>query len=100
LAVAGIEETLEALAKGQVEELLITGALDQGHSQLEEAQAILAVESAAAAAGTDSEEPRHASLSDQLVLKAKQIGATVTFIEDAALLESTGGVAAFLRWRG
>jgi len=24
----------------------------------------------------------------------------VTFIEDAALLESTGGVAAFLRWRG
>jgi peptide subunit release factor 1 (eRF1) len=100
LAVAGLEETLEALAKGQVEELLITGALDQGHSQLEEAQAILAVESAAAAAGTDSEEPRHASLSDLLVMKAKQIGATVTFIEDAALLESTGGVAAFLRWRG
>ena len=50
--------------------------------------------------GTDSEEPRHASLSDLLVMKAKQIGATVTFIEDAALLESTGGVAAFLRWRG
>jgi peptide subunit release factor 1 (eRF1) len=100
LAVAGLEETLEALAKGQVEELLITGALDQGHSQREEAQAILAVESAAAAAGTDSEEPRHASLSDLLVMKAKQTGATVTFIEDAALLESTGGVAAFLRWRG
>jgi peptide subunit release factor 1 (eRF1) len=49
---------------------------------------------------TKSEEPRHASLSDLLVLKAKQTGATVTFIEDAALLESTGGVAAFLRWRG
>jgi hypothetical protein len=24
----------------------------------------------------------------------------VTFIEDAALLESVGGVGAFLRWRG
>jgi hypothetical protein len=32
--------------------------------------------------------------------KAKQTGATVTFIEDAALLELIGGVAAFLRWRG
>ena len=36
---------------------------------------------------------------DLLVTKAKQTGATVTFIEDAALLESVGGVAAFLRWR-
>jgi peptide subunit release factor 1 (eRF1) len=36
---------------------------------------------------------------DLLVTKAKQTGATVTFIEDAALLESIGGVGAFLRWR-
>jgi peptide subunit release factor 1 (eRF1) len=100
LAVAGLEETLEALAKGQVEELLITGALDQGHPQLEQARAILMSESPDSEAVTKSEEPRHASLSDLLVLKAKQTGATVTFIEDAALLESTGGVAAFLRWRG
>ncbi len=49
--------------------------------------------------GTESEEPRQASLPDLLVTKAKQTGATVTFIEDAALLESTGGVGAFLRWR-
>jgi len=39
-------------------------------------------------------------LPDLLVTNAKQTGATVTFMEDAALLESTGGVAAFLRWRG
>jgi peptide subunit release factor 1 (eRF1) len=37
---------------------------------------------------------------DLLVTKAKQTGATVTFIEDAALLKPVGGVAAFLRWRG
>jgi peptide subunit release factor 1 (eRF1) len=34
------------------------------------------------------------------VTKARQSGATVTIIEDAALLESVGGVGAFLRWRG
>jgi len=46
-----------------------------------------------------SDDPRQASLPDLLVTKAKQTGATVTFIEDAALLESTGGVGASLRWR-
>jgi hypothetical protein len=79
LAVVGPEATLAALANGQVEELLIGGALEEAHSQSEEAPAIL--------------------VPDLLVTKAKQTGATVTFIEDAALLESIGGVAAFLRWR-
>ena len=36
--------------------------------------------------GAKSEEPRQASLPDLLVTKAKQTGASVTFIEDAALL--------------
>jgi len=100
LAVAGIEETLEALDKGQVEELLITGALEESHLQVEEARALLAPEVPDSEGKTNSEEPRQESVPDQLVTKAKQTGATVTFIEDAALLESTGGVAAFLRWRG
>ena len=99
LAVAGPQETLEALANGQVEELLVSGALEETHPQPEEVQAILAPELPDAEGGTKSEEPRQASLPDLLVTKAKQTGATVTFIEDAALLESIGGVAAFLRWR-
>ena len=99
LAVAGPQETLEALANGQVEELLISGALEESHPQPEEVQAILAPEIPDAEGGTKSEEPRQASLPDLLVTKAKQTGATVTFIEDAALLEPVGGVAAFLRWR-
>jgi peptide subunit release factor 1 (eRF1) len=99
LAVAGPQETLEALANGQVEELLVSGALEETHPQPEEVQAILAPELPDAEGGTKSEEPRQASLPDLLVTKAKQTGATVTFIEDAALLESVGGVAAFLRWR-
>jgi peptide subunit release factor 1 (eRF1) len=99
LAVVGLQETLEALANGQVEELLISGALEASHPQPEEVQAILAPEIPDFKGGTESEEPRQASLPDLLVTKAKQTGATVTFIEDAALLESAGGVAAFLRWR-
>ena len=99
LAVVGPQETLEALAKGQVEELLLSGALEASHPQTEEVQAILAPEIPDAAGGTASEEPRQASLPDLLVTKAKQTGATVTFIEDGTLLESIGGVGAFLRWR-
>jgi len=33
------------------------------------------------------------------VTRARQTGATVTIIEDSALLESVGGVGGFLRWR-
>ena len=99
LAVIGLHETLEALANGQVEELLISGAIEENHPQPEEVEAILAPEIPDAEGGTESEEPRQASVPDLLVTKAKQTSATVTFIEDAALLESTGGVGAFLRWR-
>jgi peptide subunit release factor 1 (eRF1) len=99
LAVVGLHETLEALANGQVEELLISGALEESHPQPEEVEAVLAPEIPDAEGGTEGEKPRQASLPDLLVTKAKQTGATVTFIEDAALLESTGGVGAFLRWR-
>ena len=99
LAVVGPEETLEALANGQVEELLVSGALEEKHPVPEAVEAILAPEIPDAQGGTQSLEPRQASLPDLLVTKAKQTGAEVTFIEDAALLEAVGGVGAFLRWR-
>jgi peptide subunit release factor 1 (eRF1) len=91
LAVIGPQETLEALANGQVEELLISGALAESHPQPEDVQAILAPEIRDAEGQTKSEEPRKVSLPDPLVTKAKQTGAIVTFIEDAALLESSAG---------
>jgi peptide subunit release factor 1 (eRF1) len=99
LAVVGVQETLEALVNGQVDELLVSGALEDSHPLPEGVRAILAPELPDLEGGTSSEEPRQASLPDLLVTKAKQSGATVTFIEDAALLESVGGVGAFLRWR-
>ncbi len=73
LACAGVKETLKMLENGQVEELLIGAALESE--------------------GTPEE------LTDRLVTKAKQTSAQVSFIEDAALLASVEGAAAFLRWR-
>jgi peptide subunit release factor 1 (eRF1) len=91
LAAAGPEETLAALANGQVDELLISGGLDEEPTRPEAPEA---------AGETKGEEPQPSSMPDTLVTKARQTGATVTFVEDPALLESVGGVAAFLRWRG
>jgi len=99
LAVVGLHETLEALTNGQVEELLISGALDRSHPVPEQVEAIFAPEIPDSEGGTESGQPRQASLPDLLVTKAKQTGAIVTFIEDGTLLESTDGVGAFLRWR-
>jgi peptide subunit release factor 1 (eRF1) len=99
LAVLGLQETLEALANGQVEELLISSTLEESHPGQEQVDAIFAPELPDSIGGTESEEPRQASLPDLLVTKAKQTSAVVSFIEDAALLEPVGGVGAFLRWR-
>jgi len=99
LAVVGPQDTLEALANGQVEELLLSSALEAKHPEPEQVEAILAPEIPDASGGTESDEPRQASLPDLLVTRAHQTNATVTYIDDAGLIESIGGVGAFLRWR-
>ena len=88
LAVIGPQDVLQALANGQVDELLISGVLEEAVSEIPDSEGEM---------GT--EQLRPVSLSDQLMTKARHTGATVTFIEDARLLESAGGVAASLRWR-
>jgi len=75
LAVAGPQETLDAMADGRVEELLISGGMDE------------------------AQDGREVPMPDLLVTRARQTGAAVTFIEDPALLESVGGAGGFLRWR-
>ena len=52
------------------------------------------------AAGGEAAEasPRVVRLADELVTRAKQTAATVTFIEDETLLQEYGGVAALLRF--
>lgn len=71
LAVGGPAATLEALQRGQVEELL------------------------AAASTPETLAPD----TNELVTRAEQTGARVRFIEDVALLDAAGGVGALLRFR-
>lgn len=99
LACAGPQQTLEALANGQVDELLISAGLDSQQPEEVPVDAILAPEIPDSEGGTESEEPRCVLLADLLVTKARQTDARVTFIEDASLLERVEGVGAFLRWR-
>jgi peptide subunit release factor 1 (eRF1) len=78
LGVVGVDATLRALASGQVHELLI-GA-----------------EPAILRAGDGRPV---AEVADELIAKARQTDARVTFIEDSRLLADAGGVGGLLRFR-
>jgi peptide subunit release factor 1 (eRF1) len=98
LAVVGPEKTLEALANGQVDELLISASLERTHAEEEPVEAILAPEIPDPEGSTETDEPRPALLADLLVTKAKHTSASICFIEDPALLSGVDGAGAFLRW--
>jgi peptide subunit release factor 1 (eRF1) len=104
LAVVGSTDTLEALAMGQVEELIITARQQHIEGDREDV-AILSEHEVAepVVAGHDGAvaniEPDSVIVADELVTRARQTSAHITFIEDASLLEEVGGVGAFLRYR-
>jgi len=78
LGVVGVDATLRALANGQVHELIIT----------------------ADPSGLRAANGRRApEVADELVARARQTDARVTFIDDAALLAEAGGVGGLLRFR-
>jgi peptide chain release factor subunit 1 len=109
LGVVGPDHTLLALTNGQVDELLLTASLPTlGTLQKTPAAAMALANDAGlaepAVETTVAGEPARAGvgtvrLADELVTKARQTAARVTFIEDASLLEPYGGVAALLRFR-
>jgi peptide chain release factor subunit 1 len=108
LGVVGPEDTLDALIKGQVDELLVTADLNElqglrgGASQVATAndtvleepmvEPIVAGEAAIAP-------PETVRLADELVAKAAQTAARITAVRDPDLLAPYGGVAALLRFR-
>ncbi|HEX8500883.1 MAG TPA: Vms1/Ankzf1 family peptidyl-tRNA hydrolase [Pyrinomonadaceae bacterium] len=105
LAVVGSTDTLEALAMGQVEELVI--AARQQHvegdredvailSDAEVAEPVVVGEDGGTVANI---EPDSVIVADDLVTRARQTSARITFIEDPALLAEVGGCGAFLRYR-
>jgi peptide subunit release factor 1 (eRF1) len=82
LAVLGYRATRKALDAGQVDELVISAipeTIDAGNTH-----------------GGHLEGERAA---DELVARARQTGAGIRFIENAALLRPAGGVGAFLRFK-
>ena len=109
LGVVGPDATLLALTNGQVEELLITSSLAslEGLRGTRAAEMAIANDAAIAEPAVEESaagEPASAEigtvrLADELVTKARQTAARISFIEDPSLLESHGGVAATLRYR-
>ena len=109
LGVVGPDATLLALTNGQVDELLITASLAslEGLGGTRAAEMAIANDAAIAEPAVEPSaagEPAGAEigtvrLADELVTKAQQTGARISFIEDPSLLERHGGVAATLRYR-
>jgi peptide subunit release factor 1 (eRF1) len=100
LGVVGMKPTQSALEMGQVDELLISSsprdlAKAAGGSAGPEAP----VESAIERGGAQITDGGGARVADDLVRKATQTAARISFIEDGSLLADYGGVAALLRFR-
>ncbi len=106
LGVVGPEATLDALMKRQVEELLLSANVSDLRALSPSAQAAVndvglaepALDTAVAGEAAKGA-PEVVWLADELVAQAKQNAARITFIEDPALLERYGGVAALLRFK-
>src|SRR5436190_9092949 len=94
LGVAGVAETLAALSNGQAEEMLITKSA--GDLKYDEAE----VTNVLKTYGDTPAKLDHRTIADELIRRATELSsARVTFIEDSSLLESVGGVGAFIRYR-
>lgn len=109
LGVVGPQGTMEALVRGQVDELLMSASLRELKAVAGAALAAVAaaddtawsepvVETVAAGEPADAS-PNVVRLADELVKRAAQTGAKITVVEDADLLADHGGVAALLRFR-
>ncbi|HVG20065.1 MAG TPA: Vms1/Ankzf1 family peptidyl-tRNA hydrolase [Blastocatellia bacterium] len=97
LAVAGVDKTLAALSNGQVDELFLTatpGAITYSEKKVER---VIEAYDAGASADLDTSEAR--VVADELIRRAQATSARVTFIEDATLLATVGGVGAMLRYQ-
>jgi peptide chain release factor subunit 1 len=104
LGVVGAEETLDALVKGQVEELLLAASIGDVHPTRVPAiandAALVSSPADTSSAGEAAETgPEIVRLADELVARARQTADRITFIEDRSLLAAYGGVAALLRFR-
>jgi peptide chain release factor subunit 1 len=96
-AVTGARDTLIALTLGQVDEMFLSASEGDVHDDLtgKAAEFIPGLPEDVEGNGR----ARSAVIADELVARARQTNADVTFIEDAAKLAACGGVGAKLRFR-
>ena len=97
----GVEDTLAALANGQVQELVIASNIDSIDYSKKKVKKILkeyepgddtAPAKALSAIGDAG------AVADQLIIRAINTGARITFVKDESMLANDGGVAAILRF--
>ena len=96
-AVTGARDTLIALTLGQVDEMFISASEQDVRDDLTGKGAELIPGLPEDVEGNGR--ARSAVIADELVARARQTNADVTFIEDAARLAACGGVGAKLRFR-
>jgi peptide chain release factor subunit 1 len=105
LAVVGSTDTLEALSMGQVEELVITAQQQKVEGDredvaiLSDAEVVEPVVAGGDGGTVANIEADSIIVAADLVARARQTSARITFIEDVSLLEEFGGCGAFLRYR-
>lgn len=99
LAVAGPDDTLQALTMGQVEELQIAASPETLRSAVSLPDAVpgpVEIDTSTPSAELD---PARWKMAEELITKAQQTSARIRFIEDPSLLSAVGGVGALLRFR-
>ena len=101
LGTLGVEDTLRALANGQVEELVIASNIDSIDYSKKKIKKILnEYEPGDDTAPTDAtvNVSDAAEIADQLVMRAINTAAKIMFVKDDSLLEDAGGVGSILRF--
>jgi peptide subunit release factor 1 (eRF1) len=101
LGTLGVENTLRALANGQVEELVIASNIDSIDYSKKKIKKILnEYEPGDDTAPTDAtvNVSDAAEIADQLVMRAINTAAKIMFVKDDSLLEDAGGVGSILRF--
>jgi peptide subunit release factor 1 (eRF1) len=97
----GLEQTLRALANGQVQELLMSSdinAVEYDPNEVERIFAEYAPGDDSLQGGTKPMARISAEVADELIRRAIDTDAEIFFIKDASLLEEAGGVGAVLRY--
>ena len=101
LGAMGVEDTLAALSNGQVEELIISSSFDAIKYSPKKVEKVLNAYAPGDDNSTGDDLPdvkESRQIGDELIIRALNSAAKITFIEDETLLKEANGVGAVLRY--